>query len=207
MAILNFDQLNERQIDVLSEIGNIGSGNAATSLSRLMNISVSMQVPSVRIIDIKDASGALGGPENPVVAILTKLRGDLSGIMMFLTGQEFVRSLLETLLGEHVDDCECLTDYQNSALTEIGNIMISAYANAIGTLSGLVVRTSVPAVAIDMMGAVLAVPAVEMGFTTDKIIFIENDFIGNGRRTSANMLMIPDIASLNKLMDSLNIGW
>ncbi|MDP4108458.1 MAG: chemotaxis protein CheC [Bacillota bacterium] len=207
MDIENLDQLNEKHIDVLSEIGNIGSGNAATSLSELMNIEVNLQVPQVRILDIKEAATALGGPENPVVAILMKLRGDLNGIMVFLINQDFVQSLLEALLCEQEIKFDQLTDLENSALAEIGNIMVSAYATAVSTLSGMTIRTSVPALTVDMVGAVLTVPAIEMGSVSDKVIFIENDFISNNRTINANMLLIPDMESLNKLMNRLGIGW
>ena len=81
MSIQNLEQLNEMHIDVLKEIGNIGAGNAATSLSQMLNTPVDMTTPTVRILDINDAASALGGPENVVIGILAKLGGDIEGIM------------------------------------------------------------------------------------------------------------------------------
>ncbi|MDD4572532.1 MAG: chemotaxis protein CheC [Clostridia bacterium] len=207
MAIENLEQLNEMHLDVLREIGNIGSGNAATSLSQMLNKKVNMLVPKVRILNVNDVINALGGPENPQVAILMKLNGDINGIMMFLIEQDFVASLLEALLGGKKVECTNLSELENSAISEIGNIMMSAYSNAIATLSSLNIRPSVPAVTIDMVGALLTVPVIEIGLVSDEIIFIENDFLGFQQETiSANMLLVPDIDSLNKLMKSLGIG-
>ena len=205
MAIESFNQLNEVHIDVLKEIGNIGAGNAATSLSKLLNREVDMVTPAVRILDISEADRALGGPETPVVAILVKLRGDIGGMMMFVIEREFTQSLLETLLGESRVSCGNLSEMESSALSEIGNIMIGAYAASVATLSGLVIKTTVPAVTVDMAGALLTVPAAEMGSVSDKIIFIEDDFLSASRTISANMMLIPDLKSLNKLMESLGI--
>ena len=87
--MLSIDELNEIHLDVLREIGNIGAGNAATSLSQMLNAEVNMSVPKVRILDISDAATALGGPENPVVGILTKISGEIDGLMMFIVGQSF----------------------------------------------------------------------------------------------------------------------
>jgi len=42
---VNFDNLDNIQIDVLREIGNIGSGNAATALAKMLNKRVNMDVP------------------------------------------------------------------------------------------------------------------------------------------------------------------
>ena len=205
MAIESFNQLNEIHLDVLKEIGNIGAGNAATSLSQLLNRQVDMVTPVVRILDISEADRALGGPETPVVAILVKLRGDISGMMMFVIEREFTQSLLETLLGESRVSCGNLSEMESSALSEIGNIMIGAYAASVATLSNLVIKTSVPAVTVDMAGALLTVPAAEMSSVSDKIIFIEDDFLSSSKTISANMMLIPDLQSLNKLMNSLGI--
>lgn len=206
MTIQDLGQLNEMHIDVLKEIGNIGAGNAATSLSQMMNREVDMVTPTVRILDISEADKALGGPETPVVAILVELSGDIHGIMMFVVDQNFTKSLLEALLGESDADFLKLSEMESSALSEIGNIMIGSYANSIATLSGLEIKISVPAVTADMVGALLTVPAAEMGSVSDKIIFIEDDFLSANQTISANMMLIPDLDSLNTLMNSLGIS-
>lgn len=203
--MLNLNQLNEMHLDVLKEIGNIGAGNAATSLSQMLNTAVDMTVPTVRILDINDAATALGGPENAVVGILTKLYGDIEGIMMFIIEQEFAKTALHALLGEETIRYEKLSEIELSAISEIGNIMISAYTGSISTLSTLNIKTSVPAVTVDMVGAILSVPAIEMSSVSDKIIFIQDDFLSRKNDVSANMLLVPSMESLSKLMKQLGI--
>jgi chemotaxis protein CheC len=205
MAIKDLGQLNEMHIDVLKEIGNIGAGNAATSLAQILNQKIDMITPKVRILDIAEADKALGGPETPVVAILVELYGDIRGIMMFVVGESFAKSLMSGLLGEEKPDCLHLSDMENSAFSEIGNIMIGSYTAAIASLSNLEIKISVPAVTADMVGSLLTVPAAEMGSLSDKIIFIEDDFVNSGNMITANMMLIPSLQSLNKLMNSLGI--
>ena len=205
MAIKDLGQLNEMHIDVLKEIGNIGAGNAATSLAQILNQKIDMITPKVRILDIAEADKALGGPETPVVAILVELYGDIRGIMMFVVGESFAKSLMSGLLGEEKPDCLHLSDMENSAFSEIGNIMIGSYTAAIASLSNLEIKISVPAVTADMVGSLLTVPAAEMGSLSDKIIFIEDDFVNSGNTITANMMLIPSLQSLNKLMNSLGI--
>ncbi len=171
----------------------------------MMNSKVDMVTPVVRILDISEADNALGGPETLAVAILAELYGDIHGIMMFVISQGFTKALLKSLLNEEHSDCRRLSDMEKSALSEIGNIMISSYANSIATLSKLNIQISVPAVTSDMVGALLTVPAAEMGSVSDKIIFIQDDFITLNKTISADMLLIPDIDSLNTLMGSLGI--
>ena len=40
-------ELSEMEFDALREIGNIGAGNAATALSKLLNRKIDMAVPEV----------------------------------------------------------------------------------------------------------------------------------------------------------------
>ena len=40
--------------DVLKEIGNIGAGNATTSMSQLINQQVKMEVPSVEVVTLNE---------------------------------------------------------------------------------------------------------------------------------------------------------
>ena len=203
--MLSIDELNEIHLDVLREIGNIGAGNAATSLSQMLNAEVNMSVPKVRILDISDAATALGGPENPVVGILTKISGEIDGLMMFIVGQSFAGAVLESLLGEKQVSYAALTEMQLSAISAIGNIMISAYLGSISTLSQMSIKSSVPAIAVDMVGALLSVPAIEMRTVSDKIIFIQEDFLSSADDITSNMMLIPSMESLDRLMQKLGI--
>lgn len=206
MGIKDLSQLSDMHIDVLREIGNIGAGNAATSLAQMLDRKIDMTTPSVRIMDISDVDKAMGGPETPVVAILVEITGDIHGIMMFVVGKPFTQLLLQVLLGEETKpDCMNLTDIENSALSEIGNIMIGSYVNAIASISNLKIDISVPAVTADMVGSLLTVPAAEMGAVSDKIIFVEDDFKNADDRITANMMLIPSLDSLEKLMNGLGI--
>lgn len=204
------EQLDEVHIDVLREIGNIGSGNAATALSCMLNATIDIDVPVVRILDINDAVNTLGGPENIAVGILSKLSGDINGLMMLIVHQEFIQKIINTLLGSQQTDNSDILQYElseleKSAITEIGNILISAYVNSISTLSGLNMNMSVPAISVDMVGAILSVPAIEMGDVSESVIFIQDAFYTPEQDFGANMLLVPDIASLKQIMSRLGI--
>ena len=83
--------------------------------------------------------------------------------------------------------------------------MISAYVSSIGTLSQMTIKSSVPAIAIDMVGALLSVPAIEMSTVSDKIIFIQDDFLSSSNDVTSNMMLVPSMESLGRLMQKLGI--
>ncbi len=206
MALQSYDDMNDLHMDALREIGNIGSGNAASALADMLATPVNISVPAVRIMEFTEVIEALGGPEEMIVGILLNLEGDIEGMIMFLLHQNFANELLKNLLG--VDDALGeMGEMGYSALQEIGNIMAASYVNAIAAMTGLNINISVPSLSVDMLGAILSVPAIYYANISDKMIFIEDEF-SNETLTAPNhepCLMIPDVISLKKIMTNLGL--
>lgn len=192
-------------MDALREIGNIGSGNAATSLSEMLMKPVGIQVPVIRIVDYNEASAQLGGPENMLVGMLLSLSGDVTGMMMFLLEKDFGHLVLNTLLGQTLESFEDVDEMGLSALKEIANIMAASYVNAISGLTGMNINISVPDICIDMVGAMLSVPVIHYANVSDKIIFIQDQFNSDDESAVSHILMIPEVQSLNQIMKNLGI--
>ena len=73
MTLNNIDDLNSMHVDVLTELGNIGTGNAVTSLATLVGKEISINVPRVRILSFNDAVQFIGGAENIVTGVLIRM--------------------------------------------------------------------------------------------------------------------------------------
>lgn len=205
MTIKKYEQLNDLHIDILKEIGNIGAGNAATSLSQMLMKKVEMSVPEVKILGFNEAADLMGGVENIVLGILTRMTKDIKGIVMFVLKRDFVCMVVESILGVSIENFEQINDMQFSALSEIGNIIISSYINSIASLTGLTIDVTVPALTIDMAGALLSVPAIEFANVSEKIIFIQDKFYTQDFAVDSHIFLIPDVDSLNKILDGLGI--
>ncbi|MCI8738750.1 MAG: chemotaxis protein CheC [Oscillibacter sp.] len=201
----NYDQLSSLELDTLKEIGSIGTGNAATSLSALIGKPVRIQMPEVRIMEYNEAIEWIGGPEEITAGVLVGLGGQISGIMLSVQQLEFVNLVLESMLGKGVGEYMELREMEYSALTEVGNIMISTFINALSGLAGIDVELTVPAFTVDMQGAIMAVPMAEYGGQSDYIMTIGGDFVCNGKQIPCRLLLSPDIRSLNFLLRKLGV--
>jgi len=93
MVIKDYDELNALELDTLTEIGSIGSGNAATALSELIGKEVRIQQPEVRIMEYNEAIDWIGGPEEVTAGVLVKLGGQINGIMLSVQKLDFVNIL------------------------------------------------------------------------------------------------------------------
>lgn len=203
--VLNINELNSLQIDVLREIGNIGAGNAATALAKMLNTKVDMVVPKVNILEFKDVAEILGGAEKAVVGILLRVTGDLTGDIMFILEEKAARTLVNMLMGKPDDECEGFDEIEISALREIGNILAGSYLSALSSLTGLKIMPSVPDMAIDMAGAILSVPAIQFGKVGDTVLYIETEFCEGSTRVVGDFFLIPDVESYDILLRSLGV--
>lgn len=197
---MNYNELNEMHIDILKEIGNIGAGNAATSLSQMLSKRIDMNVPEVKILKYDDAIESIGGAENVVVGILVSFHGSIDGIILFLLKKEFVHLVLNSLMGINLCKFEDISELELSALSEIGNIMVSSYVNSIASLTNMAIDISVPSLNIDMAGALLEAVAAEFAEAADKVIFIKEKFYCGEETVFSNMLLLPSASSLNILL-------
>jgi chemotaxis protein CheC len=197
--------LSPLHLDVLREIGNIGSGNAAMALSSMLSTRVDMNIPTVKILDISELAETLGGPEKQVVGILFSLSADFEGMMMFITEKQFAHLVLNVLMGKEFDKFEDLGEMDISAIEEVGNIMVSAYMNAISQMTNLKIALSPPSIAIDMVGALLNVPAVEIEKYGDKALFIQDGFINDTNQVTSYLLLIPEVGYLQKIFKILGL--
>ena len=205
MNLNSYDQLNSLEIDTLKEIGSIGTGNAATSLSQILGKAVRITLPEVRIMEYNEAIEWIGGPETVTAGVLVKMGGQLNGIMLSVQQLDFVNMVLDSMLGTHIEDYSQLDEMGRSALIEIGNIIISNFITALSSLANISVDLTVPAFALDMQGAILAVPMAEYGGASDYIMTIGGNLSCEGREMPCRLLLSPDIRSLNFLLRKLGV--
>lgn len=202
---INVDNLNNFMIDILKELGNIGAGNAATALSSMISKKVDMSVPNVRILEFKEVAEVLGGEENLVVGIYFSLTEDVIGNIMFALDLKSAINLSNLLYGRIKEDKE-LDDMDLSALSEVGNIIASSYANSLSSLTGLKIFISVPSMSIDMAGAILSVPAIQFGHVSDHALMIETIFEEDQNLVAGNLFFLPDLASFDKILTALGVN-
>lgn len=205
MAINRYDEMGELTIDMLKEIGSIGGGNAATALSSMLNAKVNMSLPEVQVLGFNAALNLLGHPEEMVAAIFVELSGELEGVILFILTKDFADEIVQRMLNKTSVDMMELDELDTSVLTEIGNIVISSYITAMSSLSNVEVELSVPQFTVNMLGGILSVPIAIMGQHSDRIMMIKGKFRIDGKAMNSDMLLLPDVKSLNVLMKKLGV--
>lgn len=201
------DPLNiaEFQLDVLKEVGNIGAGNAATALSRLLNKPVDMKFPKVSVLPFEQAAESLGGSEEVVVAIYLRVNGEVTGNMFFMLTRESAKKLLRSMAGIDAQQDEHFSDMEISALMEIGNILVGSYLSSLADLTRLKLHPTVPSLAIDMAGAILSYGLIEFGRMGDHALLIDTKLLEGNLAVEGHFYFIPDPDSFEILFSALGV--
>lgn len=206
MGIKNYEDMNGMQRDAVREVGSIGTAHAATSLSQLLREPVKMGVPDIQILGYNETLSRMGNPEELVTGVVVTMEGGMNGMMLYIQRKPLINIVIERMFHKTVDNVGDLGEMEQSALLEIGNIMISSYINAISDMTGITIQLSVPAFSVNMLGGILSVPMVEMAYETDKLMTIEGSFIYGGQKLKSNLLMVPEVEGLNKLLEKLGVA-
>ncbi|TMV52054.1 chemotaxis protein CheC [Paenibacillus mesophilus] len=201
----NFHNFADFQLDVLKEVGNIGAGNAATALSKLLNRPVDMQVPLVNMLPFEEIIEVLGGSEQIVLTIFLRVTGDAPGNMFFILTKQSAKRLLKLLAGIEVQNDEFYSEMELSALNEIGNILAGSYLSSLADFTKLSMSPSVPSLAIDMLGAVISYGLIQYGEMGDRALFIDTKFFEGNDAVEGHFFLVPDPDSFDKIFSALGV--
>ena len=198
--------MNLQELDVMKEISSIGTSHAATSLSKLLQKEIRITIPEVSVLGYEEAVDRIGEIEELVAATLVQMSNDVDGLILFIFKMDMANVVLEKLIGKSYTSFEEMDDMDYSALEEVGNIIICSYVNVFAQLVGVDIDLSVPSSTVNMLGGILTVPIAEYGYETDKLMYINAEFIADGVRLSDGLLMLPDIESLNRILEKLGVS-
>lgn len=184
----------------------IGSGNTASGLSSLLGKKISLSVPKVQLLPFNEVADYLGGAEQTVSAIIFKLLGDIEGSIVLLFSQETSAQLLNLMLGRQQPLLRTFNEYEESALMELGNISTGTYLTSLSEVTKLKLTHSIPALAVDMLGAALDEVMISQAEEADQAVIIETEFSIGGEKVTGHILFVPNSAGMQKILSNLGVG-
>ncbi len=202
---MSYIDLNEKQLDALREISNIGAGNAATALSQMIGKTIKLKVPNVRAIPFNEVANVVGGSEALVAGLFLRVYGDTKGNILMIFPAVSAVSLVEMLLGKKVSSNLKFNEMEDSVIKEIGNILASSYLGSIGQVLNINLVPSVPGSSYDMAGAVIDYILIELCHTGDTALLIDTEFIEDSNSINGHFFLIPDPASLETILKAMAV--
>jgi chemotaxis protein CheC len=199
--------LQALQLDALREVANIGAGHAATALSQMTSRKIMISVPEVNITRLEQVADVLGKPDDVVAAVLMHMMGDLTGRALLMFPEGAAKTLCDFLLRRELGTTQTFGEMERSSIKEAGNILASAYLNALSDFMGMMLVPSVPSLVIDLNGAVLTSAHLNFGHDRDYAFCVETSFRveGTNDQMGGHFLLLPDLASLRSIFDAIRL--
>ena len=192
--------LSDLQLDALRELANIASGTAASALARMLDREIELSVPRALVLDLADAVDACGDPERTVATVMLAVRGDLDGIVLLLIDAQDSHRLC-ALLG-----VEAGSEEGDSALSEIGNILGTAYLNGLAAVTGLALEPTAPQLHVDMLGAIISSLLARTAGAADQAFLLESELDVASEPCAISFLLLPTSGGIEGLLAPLHLA-
>ncbi len=199
--------LKALQLDALREVANIGAGHAATALSQMTNRTIMIAVPEVNVRPLEEVTDLVGSADQVIAAVLMHMMGDLTGRTLVIFPEGSARTLCDILLRRSPGTTREFEEMEQSGLKEAGNILASAYLNALSDFMGMMLVPSVPSLVVDLSGAVLTTAYLNFGHERDFVFCVETLFRveGTAELLQGHFLLLPDMPSLRAVFDAIRL--
>ena len=200
--------LKALQLDALREVANIGAGHAATALSQMIGGTIMISVPTINVSRLEEVPPQVSAPEEPVAAVLMHMLGDLTGRTLLVFPKPTAVRLAELMLRRPAGSSVEMGEMEQSAIKEAGNILSSAYMNALSEFMHLMLLPSPPSLAIDMSTAVLTTAYLQFGTERDFVFCVESEFMMTdiSEKLRGFFLLLPDPASLQAILRAVRVA-
>lgn len=208
------ESLPPELIDALSEVGNIGAGHAANALADILNRRIDLSLPKFNLLTLEELSTVSWGNKNeldPYAFIMVQTKGTFQFVVLVILSKETLASILKLVSGETFDvdnlDMDELSKFDQSAATEIGNILALHYLTAIGDFLDIKFKDeelpSQPSLVIETSEAVLLSLAASHSGDFMHLISIECEIYASDSILKPVVVLIPDQNTIQKAKEKL----
>ncbi|MDR3255501.1 MAG: chemotaxis protein CheC [Synergistaceae bacterium] len=213
--MFDINSINKMHLDAIREIGNIGAGNAATALSSLLGCPVDIDVPKAELVSIYELDSYYDDPDSSYTAVFASSDNENAFNFMLLLKEDAVNELVGLLVakqfGMQMDVSAMPQEMLDSALGEIGNILLGSFLNSLNGLLGITSGITTPGVTHDMLASILSVVSAMFGQYGDVALVTKSNLniMAEGQSESdpldANILLACEPDALETLLKTLGV--
>ncbi len=203
-------ELTELQRDALQEVGNMGAGNAANALAKMINKRVDIDIPAVEMVKLDDYSKTLTKRNEKIFIAWSNVLGKTRATLLSIFKINDIIKIASIIIDEEkkldakkINSIQNIDEFYRSALNEICHILASHYASALGDLLEIRMMTEPPDMSIDKGQQLFKILKEEIGLLKKLSLVITTNVIIADIKITGTFLYIPDIDTLQELLDAL----
>jgi len=192
----------DRLTETLSRVARDGATRAGRGLSGLVGQEITIHVPDVRIGTRDDACSAVGGDESIVLGAYLGMSGGISGHVMLLFPERRALDCVDLMCGQAPGTTTEADELAESAIGELGNIVGSAFVNALADSANLPLHPSPPTIVHDMAIALVQTVYAEILSQGSDVVMIDTVFEDGSGNTAGLLILAPDPQCLSVLQEA-----
>jgi len=197
--------LDEFAKSALVETFNIGASRAADTLSQMTGLTVNIAVPQIEVSSIKNVPEKVG--EGIKIAVYIGLSGGFSGHAFFFIDFDDALKMFDMMMGMPPGSTTEFNEMVQSAIMEGGNILISAFANALSEFLGAEIEQTPPDLAIDFTPAILDFALADIGQHCDYTILLRTQITMESVEFKEHFMILPNLESMKRIVETLLGGF
>lgn len=193
--------MKQADLDFWAGLVSKGTTNAMANLSQMVGQEISVASFGLRQVPVAEISHLMGGPATESIGIYLTISGSADGHIMLMYDPKIAHQFVDMLMGLAPGTTQVLGEMEESALGELGNIVGSAFLNALADATGLTLLPSPPTVMKDMVGALLDVITADILLTQDDAFIAQTAFHAQDRTIAGQFFVIPTQSLLQALLE------
>ncbi|MBS3951243.1 MAG: chemotaxis protein CheC [Peptococcaceae bacterium] len=193
------------QLDMLNEVGNIGAGNAATSLSILMDRKVIMHLPWTRVCSIEEGCSILSRVGEVGICVEVRVEGNLSGTMLLTLTEDSAAHIISSF-GTMLEGKTLVDDLAQSALMEVGNIVTGSFITAISNFVGETGMSTPPILLYDYFDAFICNTVIARTEGSDVVLVFKTELEVDGKAIFGDLAFLPSPEAFRAITKKLDVA-
>ena len=210
---INDIKLSEIQKDALKEVGNIGAGNAANALAKMIDKRVDINIPSVEMIELDVLADNITKKNEKLIVAWSNVTGKAKATVLTMFAIRDIIKLSSIIIEDDmqqklseskINSVQNFPEFYRSAIAELGHILASHYTSALGDLLMIRLMTEAPDISVDKGKQLFNILKDEVGILKKLSLVITTNVIIKDIKIVGTFLFIPDIETLHELLEALS---
>jgi chemotaxis protein CheC len=196
----SINELDEIDLGILLELGSIGAGHAATSLSNVLLQPITIEVPKIHTLKSHLIPNYYNQHDVLTTAIYLSLSDDPGcDILLMFESSEAKKIAAMMAMVSSVEELD--PSMEKSALQELANILIGAFLTSISDFIGLQLVPTTPETVTDVFDAIIDNFLIKQSMISDNALIFETRFKRNGEDAKCSLMIFPTEELRGMLID------
>jgi len=185
-------------LGILQEVGNIGAGHAATSLSTVLEQDVSIDLPRICSLPTHLVGKYYDKGDTPTTAVLMQLQREYEcDILLTFDLHEAKKIAALMTMAPSIEELD--ESMEESAIQELANIVIGSFLTAISDFTGVQLIPTPPLRVVDAFNSILDNMLVKQSMIADRALVFDACFKRYGTDAKSLLMIFPS-ASLKAIL-------